>query len=65
MEAHDIVQEAVINIIPKKKKFKKVKWMFEEALQIAEKRRDVKGKGERERYNQINAENSKEDKKSS
>ena len=56
MEAHDIVQEAVINIIPKKKKFKKVKWMFEEALQIAEKRRDVKGKGENERYTHLNAE---------
>ena len=56
MEAHDIVQEAVINIIPKKKKFKKVKWMSEEALQIAEKRRDVKGKGERERYTELNAE---------
>ena len=56
MEAHDIVQEAVINIIPKKKKFKKVKWMSEEALQIAEKRRDVKGKGENERYTHLNAE---------
>ena len=44
MEAHDIVQEAVINIIPKKKKFKKVKWMSEEALQIAEKRREAKEK---------------------
>ena len=56
MEAHDIVQEAVINIIPKKKKFKKVKWMFEEALQIAEKRKDLKSKAEKERYTQLNAE---------
>ena len=56
MEVHDIVQEAVINIIPKKKKFKKVKWMSEEALQIAEKRKDVNGKGEKERYTHLNAE---------
>ena len=56
MEVHDIVQEAVINIIPKKKKFKKVKWMSEEALQIVEKRKDVKGKGEKERYTHLNAE---------
>ena len=55
-EVHNIVQEAVINIIPKKKKFKKVKWMSEEALQIAEKRRDVKGKREKERYTHLNAE---------
>ena len=45
----DIVQEAVIKIIPKKKKCKKSKWLSKEALQIAEKRREVKGKGERER----------------
>ena len=49
-EVHDIVQEAVIKTIPKKKKCKKVKWLSEEALQIAEKRREVKGKGEKGRY---------------
>ena len=47
VEVHDIVQEAVINTIPKKNKCKKTKWLSEEALQIAEKRREVKGKGER------------------
>ena len=46
-EVCDIVQEAVINTIPKKKKCTKAKWLSEEALQIAEKRRDVKGKGEK------------------
>ena len=46
-EVHDIVQEVVIKTIPKKKKCKKAKWLSEEALQIAEKRRDVKGKGKR------------------
>ena len=55
-EVHDIVQEAVIKIIPKKKKFKKVKQLSDEALQIAEKRREVKGKGEKERYTCLNAE---------
>ena len=55
-EVCDIVQEAVIKTIPKKKKCTKVKWLFEEALQIAEKRRGVKGKGERERYAQLNVE---------
>ena len=49
-EVRDIVQEAVIKTIPKKKKHKKAKWLSEEALQIAVKRRDVKGKGEKERY---------------
>ena len=49
MELHDIVQEVVIKTIPKEKKFKKAKWLSEEALQISEKRREVKGKGERER----------------
>ena len=49
-EVQDIVQEAVIKTIPKKKKCKKAKWLSEEALQIAEKRREVKGKGEKERY---------------
>ena len=48
-EVHDIVQEAVIKTIPKKKKCKKAKWFSEEALQTAEKRREVKGKGEKER----------------
>ena len=47
MEVHDIVQEAVIKTIPKKKKCKKAKWLSEEALQIAGKRREAKGKGER------------------
>ena len=50
MEVHDIVQEAGIKTIPKKKKCKKAKWLSEEALQIAEKRKDVKGKEEKERY---------------
>ena len=49
MEVRDIVQEAVIKTIPKKKKCKKAKRLSKEALQIAEKRRDVKGKGEKER----------------
>ena len=49
-EVHDTVQEAGIKTIPKKKKCKKVKWFSEEALQIAVKRREVKGKGEKERY---------------
>ena len=50
------VQEAVIKTIRKKKKCKKAKWLSEEALQIAEKRREVQGKEERERYSQLNAE---------
>ena len=50
LEVHDIVHEAVIKIIPKKRKCKKVKWLSEESLQIAEKRRDTKGKSEKERY---------------
>ena len=50
MEVHDIVQETVIKTIPKKKKCKEAKWLSEEALQIAEKRREAKGKGEKERY---------------
>ena len=49
-EVADIVQEAVIKIIPKKKKCKKANWLSEEGLQIAMKRREVKGNGERERY---------------
>jgi len=55
-EVCNIAQEVVIKTIPKKKKCKKAKWLSEEALQIAEKRRDTKGKGERERYTQLNAE---------
>ena len=54
-EVHNIVQEAVIKTIPKKKKCKKVKCLSEEALQIARKRREVKGKGEKERYIHLNA----------
>ena len=53
---HNIVQEAVIKTIPNKKKCKKAKWLSEEALKIAEKRRDVKGKEEKERYTHLNAE---------
>ena len=53
---HDIVQEAVIKTIPKKKKCKKAKWFSEEDLQIAMKRRDMKGKGEKERYSHLNTE---------
>ena len=56
MEVHDTVQEAVIKTIPPKKKCKKAKWLSEKALQTAEKRREPKGKGERERYTQLNAE---------
>ena len=56
MEVHDIVQEAVIKSIPKKKKCKKAKWLSGEALQIAVKRREAKNKGEKERYKHLNAE---------
>ena len=55
-EIHDIVQEALIKTTPKKKKCKKAKWLSEEALQIAEKRREAKGKGEKGRYTHLNAE---------
>ena len=55
-EVHDIVQEAVIKTIPKKNKCSKAKWLSEEALQIAMKRREAKGKGEKERYIHLNAE---------
>ena len=55
-EFHDIVQETGIKTIPKKKKCKKSKWLSEEALQIAEKRREVKRKGEKEKYTHLNAE---------
>ena len=56
MEVHDTVQGAGTKTIPKKKKCKKAKWLSEEALQIAEKRTEVKGKGEKERYTHLNAE---------
>ena len=56
MEVHDIVQEAVIKTIPKKKKYKKAKWLSEEDLQIAVKRREAKSKGEKDRYTHLNAE---------
>ena len=56
MEVHDIVQETGIKTIPKKKKCIKAKWLSEEALRVAVKRREVKGKGEKERYTHLNAE---------
>ena len=56
MDVCDIVQETGIKTIPKKKKCKKAKWLSEETLQIAEKRREVKGKGEKEKYTHLNAE---------
>ena len=56
MEVPDTVQEAMIKTIPKKKKYKETKWMPQAALQIVEKRREAKGKGEKERYKHLNAE---------
>ena len=56
MEAHDIVQEAGIKTIPKKKKCKKAKWLLEEALQTSMRRREVKGKREKEKYTHFSAE---------
>ena len=56
LEVHDIVQETGIKIIPMEKKCKKAKWLSEEALQIAVKRREAKSKGEKERYKHLNAE---------
>ena len=56
MEVPDIVQETGIRTIPKKKKCRKAKWLSEEALQIAVKRREMKNKGEKERYTHLNAE---------
>jgi len=56
MEVHDIVQETGIKTIPMKKKCKKAKWLSEEDLQIAVKRREAKSKGEKERYTHLNAE---------
>ena len=55
-EVHNTVQEVVTKTIPKKKKYKKAKWLSEEVLQIAEERRETKSKGEKERYNHLNAE---------
>ena len=56
MEVRDIVEEAMIKTIPKKHKCKKAKWLSEEALQIAEKRTEAKGKGEKERHTHLNVE---------
>ena len=56
MEVCDILQEAMIKTIPKKKKCKKAKWLPEEALQIAEERREAKGQGEKKRHNHLNGE---------
>ena len=56
MEVHDIVQETGVKTIPMEKKCKKAKWLSEEALQIAVIRKEVKGKGEKERYTHLNAE---------
>ena len=56
MKVRDIIQEAVIKTIPKKKKCKRVKWLFEEAFQIAEKRKEAKGKGEKKRCTHLNRE---------
>ena len=56
MEVYDIIQEAVIKTIPKKGKCKTAKWSSEEVLQIAKRRREMKGKGEKEIYNHLNAE---------
>ena len=55
-EVHDVVQETGIKTIPMEKKCKKAKWLSEETLQTAEKRREAKGKGEKERYKHLNAE---------
>ena len=55
-EVPDVTQEAVIKTIPKKKKWKKAEWLPEKVLQIAEKRREAKGKGEKKRYTHLNAE---------
>ena len=56
MEVHDIVQEAVIKSIPRKKKCKKAKWLSEDALLMDEKRRELKGKGGKEKYTHLNTE---------
>ena len=64
-EVHDTVQEAGIKTIPKKKKCKKAKWLSEKALEIAEKRKDTKGKGEKERYTHLNAESQRTEREKS
>ena len=56
MEVHNIIQELVTKTLPKKKNWKKGKWLSEENLQIADKRKDAKGKGDKERYTQMNVE---------
>ena len=56
MEVHDIIQETVVKNIPRKNKCKKAKWFPQEAIRIAEKRREAKGKGEKERYTHLTAE---------
>ena len=56
MEVHDIAQKAMVKVTPKKKKCKQTKWLSEEALKIIVKRREAKGKGEKERYTHLNAE---------
>ena len=56
MEVHDTVQEAVVKTIPKNKKCKKAKWLFEQALKITVKRREAKSKGEKEKHTHLNAE---------
>ena len=56
MEIHDFVQEVMIKTIPKKEKCKKAKWLSKEDLQIAQRRREAKGKGEKEMYTHLNAE---------
>ena len=56
MEVYNTVQKVVTKTIPKKKKCKKAKWLSKETLQLAERRRETKSKGERERYSQLNAE---------
>ena len=56
MEVRDVMQEVVMKTIPKKNKCKKAKWLSEESLQIVVKRKDSKGKGEKERYTHLNAE---------
>ena len=56
MEVHNIIQELVTKTLPKKKNWKKGKWLSEENLQIADKRKDAKGKGDKERYIQLNVE---------
>ena len=55
IEVQNIVQKEVIKVIPKKNKYKKAKWLSEEALQCTEKKRELEGKGEKERYNHLNA----------